>query len=204
MSPSTTGRDVRDGGFTLIEVLLVVIILGIVMSSLAFAFSVAIRTNPDNADRIDDSRSTRGLATWLSYDTASTPPFVGERPQGGMVTGPANDCGGPGTNLVHLKWVEAAPVKMIYVASYRFVVDPDGTGQIVRVACSSRRDAPFQRISEITVTSDLSPSAVPGVQLVVDPVSQLVTKISFGLTGNTGESVLIETASRNPADFFGP
>jgi prepilin-type N-terminal cleavage/methylation domain-containing protein len=190
-----------DRGFTLIEVLIVMIILGVVSGALAFAFSVAIRTNPDNADRIDDSRSTRGLATWLSYDTSSTPPFVGERAQGGMLTTPANDCGGPGTNLLHLKWVEAAPVRTTYVANYRFVSKPSGDGQIVRVACFRRGTTPYQAVTAINVTSNLSPAAIPGVTLVQNDAG-LVAKVTFSLTGNTGESVLIETASRNPADFF--
>ena len=199
-APTPSGTH-RDGGFTLIEVIIVLVILGIVMSSLSLALSVALRTNPDNQSRVDDARATRSLATWLSYDVSSTPPFVGERAQGGIVTGQANDCGGPGSNLLHLKWIEAAPAPVTYVASYRFVVQADGTGEIVRVSCKRLGTGPWSPSSIQNLTSDLKASAAPTVALAVVGAGP-VTKVTFSLTGNTGQSVLVETASRNPADFF--
>jgi len=200
-APEPSGTH-RDGGFTLIEVIIVLVILGIVMSSLSLALSVALRTNPDNQSRIDDARATRSLATWLSYDVSSTPPFVGEKAQGGIVTGAANDCGGPGSNLLHLKWVEARPTLVTYVASYRFV-QVDGIGEIVRVSCKrlGPDPGPFESTSIQNLTSGLKASTAPTVVLAVVGAGP-VTKVSFSLTGNTGQSVLVETASRNPADFF--
>lgn len=197
--PALSGTH-RDEGFTLIEVIIVLVILGVVMSSLSLALSVALRTNPDNDNRVDDARSTRSLATWLSYDVSSTPPFVGEQAQGGIVTGVGNDCAGPGVNLLHLKWVEAKPTSVTYVASYRFV-QAAGTGEIVRVSCKRLGTGPFLSSSIQNLTSGLNPAAAPKVVLAVDGVGR-VTKVSFSLTGKTGQSVLVETASRNPADFF--
>mgnify|MGYP000246919284 CR=1 FL=1 len=158
-APTPTGTH-RDDGFTLIEVIIVLVILGIVMSSLSLAFSVALRTNPDNESRVDDARSTRSLATWLSYDVSSTPPFVGETAQGGIVT-----------------------------------------GEIVRVSCKRLGTGPYESISIQNLTSNLKASAAPTVVLTVVGAGP-VTKVTFSLTGNTGQSVLVETASRNPADFF--
>lgn len=197
-STPDTGR--QDDGFTLLEVSIVLVILGIVMSSLALALSVALRANPDTEARLDDARSTRSLATWLSYDTSSAPPYVGDRPQGGMDTSDVNACNGPGANLVQLKWVEAVPTSVTYVASYRFV-QSDGVGNIVRVTCKRLGTDPFGSTSTRGLTSDLSPTAAPSVNLVTDSAG-LVTKVTFALTGRGGESVLVETASRNPADFF--
>ena len=192
-----------DTGFTLIEVIIVLVILGVVMSTLSLALSVALRTNPDTESRIDDSRATRSLATWLSYDVSSTPPFVGETAQGGMVVGgAANDCVGPGNNLLHLKWVEAKPTVVTYVASYRFV-QVGGIGEIVRVSCKrlGTGPGPYGSSSIQSLTSGLKATAAPTVALAVAGAGP-VTKVSFSLTGNTGQSVLVETASRNPADFF--
>jgi prepilin-type N-terminal cleavage/methylation domain-containing protein len=196
----TAHADRNDRGFTLLEVTIVLVVLGIVMSALALAVSVALRANPDTEARLDDSRSTRSLATWLSYDTSSTPPFATEQAQGGMVTSEVNDCGGPGANLLQLKWVEAAPTAVTYVSSYRFIVQPEG-GEIVRVTCKRIGSGSFGSTSTRTLTSNLKPSAAPTVNLVIGSVGE-VTKVSFALTGNAGESVLVETASRNPADFF--
>lgn len=193
--------DRRDVGFTLLEVTIVLVILGIVMSSLGLALSVALRSNPDTEARLDDSRSTRSLATWLSYDTSSAPPFVGNQAQGGMVTSEINECNGPGNNLLELTWVEAAPTAVTFVSGYRFIVRPDGDGEIVRVTCQRIGTGSFGSAATRTLTSNLSPSAAPTATLVVDSVGE-VTKVTFELTGNGGESVLVETASRNPADFF--
>ena len=201
-SGEAPGSDRRDGGFTLLEVTIVLVVLGIVMSSLALALSVALRSHPGTVERLDDSRSTRGLATWLSYDTSSTPPFVGEEPQGGMVTSEVNDCGGPGQNLLQLKWVESVPTAVTYVASYRFVIQAGGGGEIVRVSCRAIGTGPFGATSTTGLTADLSPAAAPTVDLVTDATTGRVTKVTFALTGNSGESVLVETSSRNPADFF--
>ena len=118
---------------------MVMVILGIVMSTLAMAIVVALRTSPGANERLDDSRATRALATWLSHDTMSTPPFLPETAQGGIninrtPTADNNDCRGTGTNLLHLQWTETTSVNETFVTNYRFTTDGD-SAEIKRYSC---------------------------------------------------------------------
>jgi hypothetical protein len=87
-----------------------------------------------------------------------------------------------------------------YVANYRFVIE-GATARVYRYACSSANGDPYVRESARAITPDLDPSAVPVADLVTDAAGR-VTVVAFRLTGLSGESVLVETSSRNPSDFF--
>lgn len=131
----------RDHGFNLIELVISVSLVGLITTVLAAAIVVSLRTIPDTENRLDDARSTRALATWLSHDTTSAPRFLPEQAQGGinvttLDTGDNNDCGGDGSNLLHLQWTEDSFVATTHVANYRFV-DNGGEGQIRRYTCSA-------------------------------------------------------------------
>lgn len=195
----------RDGGFTLVELLLTMLISGVLIASLATAISVAIQTTPTSERRIDDARSTRSLSTYLAQDTTSTPPFAPEQGEGGFnvstVDGPENnDCGAEGTNIVHLQWTETVVERKTYVANYRFVIE-DGAGRVRRVTCSAPDGEPYSATSSIFLTPRLDPGAAPVASLTLDAVGN-VESMSFTLTGQSGETVLVEVASRNPSEFF--
>ena len=194
------GRSRPDGGFTLVELVVVISLVGLVTTVLAAAIIVSLRTTPQTADRLDDARATRALATWLSHDTTSTPPFLPEQAQGGLnLTATTNFCGGEGTNLLHLVWVENSFVKTAHVANYRFVVVGD-EGQIRRYSCSAADGGPFTGSSSQLLTSGLDPAQPPVV--IPEPATGEVDTVTFQLAGKSGEQVSIETSSRNPADFF--
>lgn len=197
----------RDVGSTLPETLMSVLVLGIIMTTIAMAISTTFRVNPDTETRLDDARATRGLATWLAGDTISAPPFLPETAQGGIVLDqdPSatnnNDCAAPGTNLVHLQWTEVTDQARTYVANYRWVIDPDGTASIVRHVCWRAGTDPFTQTTQRTLTSALTASSPPTITALFN-ASGDVDSIQFELVGDTGETVLVETGSRNPADFF--
>jgi len=204
---SATAR--RDGGFTLIELVVAVSLVGLLTTVLAGAIVVSLRTTPDTENRFDDARSTRALATWLSHDTTSAPRFRPlQEDQGGIDISTDDDapdvCGtGAGENLLHLQWTETSFQKRTYVANYRFVVDDD-EGEIHRYSCSAEhsggKTGAFSAPNRRFLTSRLDPDQVP---VVLAPVSSgEVASITFQLAGKSGETVAIETGSRNPADFF--
>lgn len=199
----------RDAGFNLVELVVAISLVGLLMTVLAAAIVVSLRTTPDTENRLDDARSTRALATWLSHDTTSAPRFLPlQADQGGIDistgTGAPDVCGtGVGTNLLHLQWTETSFQKRTYVANYRFVVDGD-EGEIHRYSCSAAHSGgtvgAFSAPSRRFLTSRLDPGQVP---VVLAPVSSgEVASITFQLAGKSGETVAIETGSRNPADFF--
>ena len=194
----------RDAGFTLVELVVAISLVGLVTTVLAAAIVVSLRTTPDTENRLDDARATRALATWLSHDTTSAPRFLPlQADQGGidLSTGSTPDpCGtGVGENLVHLQWTETSFVTTTHVANYRFVVNGD-QGQIRRYSCSKVGDGSFSAASSRLLTSKLDPAQPPVV--VPDPATGDVSTLTFQLVGKSGETVAIETGSRNPAEFF--
>lgn len=194
----------RDPGFTLVELVIAVSLVGLITTVLAAAIVVSLRTIPNTENRLDDARATRALATWLSHDTTSAPRFLPEQQQGGInlattVTGDNNDCGGEGTNLLHLQWTEDSFVDTTHVANYRFVIEGD-KGQIRRYTCSAVGTGAFSSSAGRILTSGLDPTQLPVV--VPEPATGEVAALTFQLVGKAGETVSIETGSRNPADFF--
>jgi hypothetical protein len=181
------------------------VIMGTLMAALALAVSVTLRAAPTASDRIDDSRTTRGLSTWLAQDTTSTPNVVPADPlYGGINTSPTaasdnNDCGGDGQNIVHLSWTEtfaSTDTTDTYVANYRFVGDGI-TARVARYTCSRQGTGPFTAPRAQFLTPLLDATAPP-----VGNFDETANKLEFTLTGQNGETVLIQTSSRNPSDFF--
>ena len=204
MSKRSTEPPSPDAGFTLIEVTIVLVVMGTLMAALSLAVSVALRSAPSSEDRIDDSRTTRSLSTWLAQDTTSTPPVEPAGAFGGLDTSPtgasdpagSNDCGGEGQNIVHLTWAETVTGTTTFVSNYRFVNTATGA-RVARYTCSQTGTDPFTSPRTQMLTPTLDAAAPPVANF--DAASNL---LSFTLTGLSGETVLIETSSRNPSDFF--
>jgi prepilin-type N-terminal cleavage/methylation domain-containing protein len=186
----------RDGGVTLIELLIVMSLIGLVATVLASAIVVTLRTAPSTELRTDDARSTRGLSTWLSQDVASTPPFRAETPgrPGFSLSPEANTCGAPdaGRTLVELNWLE---LDQTFFATYREErVDGSGDVTIRRYACSGA-GSPTRRAN---LTSGLKSTAVT----LEPPQVGKVTAVKFELTSRSGGIVHLVVSPRNPSEFF--
>lgn len=196
-----------DGGFTIVEILVSIVVLGVITTVLGVAISVSLQAAPDTETRLDDARATRSLATWLANDTISTPPFMPEQTQGGIITDQSpsapdnNDCGAAGTNLLHLQWTEVTNQSLTFVANYRLEV-VGGEAIIKRHLCSKVDAGAFAMVTSRTITSGLSPTTPPTITTTIDPITLNVDSIEFELVGSSGEVVFVETGSRNPADFF--
>ena len=139
----------RNGrGFTLVEVLIVVVILGLITFVIAAAFTVIVRSSPSNENRTDDARSLLGLTTWLPQDVASTQingfdaydPSTSYEPTYGCLGSP------PGTTLLRLDWGQSGST---YSAHYRYVQVGD-QHRIRRYSCRDGGTA-----DELNLTSDL-------------------------------------------------
>ena len=182
------------------------IVLGMITSALTAALSITLRSLPEAESRLDDARATRSLGMWLAQDTMSTPPFVGEQAQGGMIRldqDPANsnDCNEAGTNLLHLQWTQSSSADTTFVANYRYVQEgPEAV--IRRFTCQSVDGGAFGSDGRANVLTGLAPGLVPNVVFDLDGTSGEVDRVRFYLTGAAGESVRVDTRSRNPADFF--
>lgn len=205
-----------DGGFTLIEVLITTAVVAVIAGSITAAFAVIVRVAPTTELRIDDARSTRALATYLSHDTTSAPPYENEidgdgaaRSEGGIIVdtslaNPNNDDCGVGSasniNVLHLQWVESGTNVETFVANYRFVTD--GTeGSVYRYTCSRVGAGAFSTPVGQEMTAGLDPSVVPAMNLLIDADGEAYS-VEFTLTAPSGETVTIETGSRNPVEYY--
>jgi len=154
-----------EGGFTLIETIITVTILGLIATVIAGAFVVVARTSPAAEARIDDSRSLLGLTNWLSQDVASTSESGFDVGDDASSCDPASIPTSKG--LIELTWGTS-------VANYRWVPGAPGTGSIWRFTCSVGSTA-----QALKVTAELNE---------VDTASSLSLKpapVKIGLLGTT-------------------
>ena len=88
----SNGVDDRrvDSGFTLVELLIVIVIVGLTVGVLSSAIIVVLRNEVATSQRLDDNRDLLQLASWLPADVNSTP--VGTVPGTGVE---------PGSTLFH-------------------------------------------------------------------------------------------------------
>ena len=194
-----------DSGFTLIELLIGIVILGVIMPVITSVFAVIVRNNPTVQTRADDSRSTRGLSTWLPQDVLSTPPKLitdGSSTPGYTVGSTrASDCTGTaGTNVLHMVWQEDAGSGVInFVANYRYVTN-GATTQVKRYSCSGSGSPPYSNTAVRNATT-----AVKGTSVTATPIysGARLAFVDVTLQTVSGLDVLIRAASRNPAKVLG-
>lgn len=113
-------RRPGDRGFTLVELLVSITLIGVIATVVASTIVVTIRTNPISEERTDVARTLQGLVTWLPQDVDSTPPtgFTTTR------TSPSGCTSSDGTNLLLLQWTEKIfSVTTTFIANYRHVTD---------------------------------------------------------------------------------
>ena len=64
----------RSGhGFTLVELVVSVAVMGIVITSLASGVLVVLRTMDTTTRRLDETKDEQNLVTWLPVDVAAAP-----------------------------------------------------------------------------------------------------------------------------------
>ncbi len=197
-----------DGGFTLIELVVAIAVLGIIMPVITATFVVIVRNSPAVQTRTDDSRSTRGLSTWLPQDVLSTPPVVitdGSSTPGYTLTARASNCASTaGTNVLHMVWQENvgpnAGTLTNFVANYRYVI-VGATTQIKRYACSGIGPPPYTNTLVRNATTAIDGSSVGAVAVYS---GARLAFVDVQVVTASGLQVLIRAASRNPAKVLGP
>jgi prepilin-type N-terminal cleavage/methylation domain-containing protein len=195
-SRSRRRGDVADG-FTLVELVIVVAIMGIIATALANAVTAVLRSNVSVSTRVDDSRDLLALTTWLPQDVNSTPAStgpgtgveLGDNPSGCTTTD-------VGVGLLRLTWAErpGTAAATTYRVSYRAVTN-NGATQIVRMSCPN-----FGPAAGSNATYKLP--LLPGGGLPVS-VSTSGSKVVFTVTQHPGtptqKLIQIEAVSKNPA-----
>lgn len=178
-----------DRGFTLIEVLIVVITLGLISTVLAATVTVILRTSPTSEVRADDARSLQGLVTWIPQDVDAAPPDgfntdVNEWACGG--TAPANSF-----SLLSITWDEVTDTTTSYAAAYRYEFD-GSEWRIARYSCDDTVTSPLMGPPE---RQNLT-SALPAWDNLAPPagVTMCDTKVDTAGDCPAGHEILTSTS----------
>ena len=132
-------RRTRNDGFTLVEVLVSMTVMGLIATVISSVVIVAVKNNPAVQMRTDSALTLQGITTWLPQDVDSTPPT-------GFDTGATTASGcasSPGVNVLRMQWSEnIAGTVTQFVANYRYVASPS-QNIIQRVSCSGTGSPPL-------------------------------------------------------------
>lgn len=184
-------RD-ADRGFTLIEVMVVAVLLGLITAVIAFAITTVLRVTPVAESQVTNARSIQGLTAWFSSDAASVVP---DDPDGVNLTSPlkcANSEASPGANLVEFRWTAAEPSTTTFVAAYR--LEPSAAGHSVyRYECSGSGSPPYSATTTQKLTGPLSD--FNNVTWTTSP-----PRIGLELRALDGTAIGLEATPRSPDD----
>lgn len=201
----------RDGGFTLTELLITTMMIGILATTLAAVFTVIVRSTPDAEDRVNDARSLQGLVTWLPQDIDATPPDGFDRsptawPCGGAAPGPDSH------NVLAMEWTETKSTVTTFNSSYRYELD-DEQWSMARYVCEDHGPA-----TRLNLTSELAAWGAPAPVTVEmcalpiddatgtclapisdsDPTPTDVQSLKVKVTLLNGNESTIDAAPKNP------
>ena len=183
-------RRERDAGFTLTELLVVIVILGAISGGLLSVVATFLRTQGGATTQFDDSRSLQQVATYFPRDVAaSIPASLSSNPSD---TSPCPGSGG-GPNVLSMNWNEifgnGTPIKT-YHASYRLQTS-GSTTWLVRVTCEGPT---WAQTKVVRLTNRLAASP---------------TKVSADVNGgyvvmvvhtNTGRQLQLAATSSSPTE----
>jgi hypothetical protein len=160
--------------------------------------AVILRTDGPTTARAQDSRSLRGLNTWLGQDVS------GVAPSGFDIPGDTTGCTGssPGTSLVHLSWSETTSSTTNYVANYRLVDQGAGDFRVERHTCSGLDTGPYGNVTVQRLTSALATSPTPTVNAVMDGGD--VIGVEMTVYTLEGEAIKVDGGTRNPSATLAP
>jgi prepilin-type N-terminal cleavage/methylation domain-containing protein len=133
-----------EEGFTLIELIISIGLLGVVFSVLALVMLASLRANQETRARLDETRDEQFVAAYFASDLAGATEMVS-----GTATGPAARCG---TGLIVAEYLgtsfnnSSPPQQTVTLASYVFatsIVDGVLTGTLTRYACEAAPGSPY-------------------------------------------------------------
>lgn len=173
-----------EDGFTLIEMVIAVMVLGVVIASIAMGMIVMFRTTEETTQRLSESPDLQIAAAYFGSDVQSAQSFTGT-------------CGSPpagSTTLVTLSWIDPG-------------ADPAsgaGAGDTTRVASYVLSDGATQNDELVRWYCDGSGPAVSTTLVnYVKPATTPAVECSPAPCGGTTETVRIHTIIICTADASG-
>lgn len=152
----------EDEGFTLVELIVSIAILGIVMTAVTGMLFATFLANGQTRTRLDGSADRQFSSTYFADDVFGAK---------GVSTG-ANTCGGSGTPIVELVGLTFSGSPAVEASTY---VDylMDGTN-LVRVSCLAGPTS----VTSVVVARGLKPGALPTVSQTPNSAQRLVVTMT--------------------------
>lgn len=195
-------RRASDPGFTLIEAVICIALMGILSSVIAAAIVVTLKTSPAIADRADTAVNVQGLVTWLPQDVDSAAPGSFDTAQAAV-----SGCSGtdPGFNILKVTWREQFTTTTNFAASYRYVAVPAPAegGIIYRVYCA------IGSTPSLIKVSGTLPKWVAGAEPIKVVLSDspadadsLIDSAKVSVKPLTGNTIVIDATTKNPGEVL--
>lgn len=162
-SPRSSARD--EAGFTLVELLIAVTVLGIIIAALGAGFSVGLRTMNDTSNRLSGSNDAQQLGVYLPPDVESASVAVASD------TGSGITCTGASNPVLQL--TDGATFNIVYG-----VRSESGAYQLERYVCTGGS----VQSTKVVARNLASTSAVAPTRL---PASGTLTGASLTVTEKT-------------------
>lgn len=178
----------RDNGFTLLEMVMAIGVLGVVMGALAMVMFGALAANRRTSDRLDASRPEQFAAAYFADDAQ------GAASTGGVVTGGSARCGTE-TPLIEFRGASfdtSTPPHATMTAVAYVLRDTTVNGVVAqelhRLSCEAPADSavPLTPDGDLTVARGLAPGGAPAPTVSGATVSITLTPLNgsaFSLVG---------------------
>ena len=156
-----------DDGFTLVELVLAVTLMGVVIGAVASAMIVMFTTTGETTERLSESPDLQLAAAYFGSDVQSAQTFTGS-------------CGPVGTALVTLSWTDPGASPNPAAAddtqrTVRYVVETAGTQKtLVRYACTNSGSA-----DKTTLVDFVNPMSTPTLTCTPDCTSPTSMRIAM-------------------------
>lgn len=157
--------EVKDeGGFSLIELLAVISILGVISFVLTEAFILGLKTTDGITSDVSNSVAVQALRSHFTGDAQRAQQVSTASTDAICATG--EDGAAPGSVVLQLSWTEAGTPRHVSYALDRGTPPSTGEAELVRWSCTGSSGTPDKRMLghfEFEPTGDLP------VQAVCDP-----------------------------------
>jgi type II secretory pathway pseudopilin PulG len=187
----------REDGFSLIELIIAIGLLGVVFSVLALVVVTAMTTNRDTRERLDETRDEQLVAAYFASDVAGAT---------AVVAGGTSQCGS-GPALVEVRGESFAPgtppTASDTRATYVFTtatVDGVATGTLTRRFCESTSAPPYATPNRTTTVAQTLAATPPVVTCstggVAGACSDDTTTMSVRFERLSGDAPFVLSATR--------
>ena len=174
------------------------VVSGLLIGSVAAAFTVIVRSFPPAEARADDARTMTGFTTYLPEDVGSTPPdaFVLDDPH--HLTGCAGDS--PGLGLLRMAWSNGT---RDWNVDYRLEADADGDTRVRRYECVPGGPASVNTLTSQlppVVASTWQPGDAPAAFVPIHDDAGRTVGVTVTLTTKAGLTASMVARSNNPSE----